>query len=226
MGELYAYPQSSEWATDDIFFNVGNWLAQEVAQEFALAEGDAVIRGDGTNKPTGMLNTAPSAVSDEAGSRAAAQYEAIIKSNATAPTFDMDDLIDLTYKTNSIYRMNGTWAMNSVTTGTVRKFKSSNGDYYWQPSLQAGQPATLLGFPVETWEQLDDGVAPGAAGSNYPIVFGDFNRGYILTDRVGLRITVDQVTNIGFIRWYVRRREGGHVLNNNALKWLALTRTT
>jgi predicted phage gp36 major capsid-like protein len=42
-GELYAYPQVSEWAMDDVFFNVDDWLAQEVAQEFAIP----VICGNG-----------------------------------------------------------------------------------------------------------------------------------------------------------------------------------
>jgi predicted phage gp36 major capsid-like protein len=36
----------------------------------------------------------------------------------------------------------------------------------------------------------------------------------------GLRITRDEVTNPGYTRFYVRRREGGIVLNNNAAKFL------
>jgi HK97 family phage major capsid protein len=50
-GELYAYPQVSEWALDDMFFDVGARLAEELAQEFAQEEGLAVISGNGTNKP-------------------------------------------------------------------------------------------------------------------------------------------------------------------------------
>jgi HK97 family phage major capsid protein len=52
------------------------------------------------------------------------------------------------------------------------------------------------------------------------VAFGDFRRAYVLVDRVGLRITRDQVTNPGHVRFYVRRREGGHVLNNDAAKFL------
>ena len=63
-GELYAYPVASNWSLEDIFFNVGDWLAQEVAQAFAVEEGDAVIRGNGTSKPTGMSNTPAVATGD------------------------------------------------------------------------------------------------------------------------------------------------------------------
>jgi Phage capsid family len=64
MGELYAYPQTTEWALDDIFFDVSQWLAESAAESFALNEGDSVIRGNGVNKPTGMLNTAPTSADD------------------------------------------------------------------------------------------------------------------------------------------------------------------
>jgi HK97 family phage major capsid protein len=105
--------------------------------------------------------------------------------------------------------------MNSNTTGAVRKLKTADGVYHWQPGLQAGQPNMLLGYPVETWEQMQD-----IAANNFPIGFGNWRRAYVLADRVGLRITRDNVTNIGHVRFYVRRREGGIVLNNDAAKFI------
>lgn len=221
-GELYAYPQASEWSLDDIFFNVENWIADSVARAFAIQEGDAVIRGNGTSKPTGMLNTSPVSTADFASPlRAAAAYQFVPSLTGSSPAVaevTPDALIDLQYALNSSYRVNASWVMNSVTTGSVRKMKDTTGQYLWQPSLQAGQPDMLLGRPVETWEQLDD------VGTNkYPIAFGDFSQGYVLTDRVGLRITRDNVTNVGFVKFYVRRREGGIVLNNDAIKWLKTT---
>jgi HK97 family phage major capsid protein len=221
-GELYAYPQASEWSLDDIFFNVEQWIADSVARAFAIQEGDAVIRGNGTSKPTGMLNTSPVATADFASPlRAAAAYQYVASpavGSPAAPAINADNLIDLQYALNSAYRINATWVMNSVTAGAVRKLKNSTGDYLWQPSIQVGQPDMLLGRPVETWEQLDD------IGSNkFPIGFGDFSQAYLLVDRVGLRVTRDNVTNVGFIRFYVRRREGGIVGNNDALKWIKTT---
>jgi HK97 family phage major capsid protein len=218
-GELYAYPKASEWSLDDTFFNIESWLSGEVAEAFAIAEANAVISGDGTNKPTGMLNTTPVLTDDDADPlRAAAAYEYVPSDTAqdpAAPGIVADALIELVYLLNSAYRAMGTWTMNSLTTGSVRKLKDGDGNYIWAPGLSAGQPDRLLGYPVETWEQM-----PDIGANNFPVAFGDFKRGYVLVDRVGLRITRDNITQPGFVRFYMRRREGGHVLNNNAVKFI------
>lgn len=216
-GELYAYPQASEWSLDDAFFNVEAWLSESVAESFAVAEATAVLTGNGTNQPTGMLNSAPTAVSDETATRAAAVYEFIANIDAGLALLP-DRLIDLQYKLNSLYQMGAVWTMNSTTAGVVRKLKDSQNQYLWQPSLIVGQPDTLLGKPISIWEQM-----ASIANNAHPIAYGNYKRGYLLADRVGLRITRDNVSNVGFVRFYVRRREGGIVLNNNAIKFIKTT---
>jgi HK97 family phage major capsid protein len=217
-GEIYAYPQVSEWSLDDIFFDVEAWLASEVAESFALNEGDAVIRGNGSNKPTGFLNQAPASTADYASPlRNASAYQYVPMSpNDASPavaTLAGDDLLTTIYTLNSMYRANASWVMNSNTTAVVRKLKDGNGQYHWQPGLQAGQPDRLLGYPTATWEQMDD------IGTNtFPIGFGNWQRAYLLADRVGLRVTRDNISAPGFVKFYVRRREGGIVLNNDAVK--------
>lgn len=220
-GELYAYPQASEWSLDDMFFNVEAWLAEEVAQEFAVQEGDAVIRGNGSSKPTGMLDTTPVSTADHASPlRAAAAYQYIdsdtdADGSPASPGIRPDSLIDMVYALNSSYRAGASFAMNSATAGGIRKLKDTNGVYVWQPGLQQGQPDRLLGYPLAMWEQMDD-----IGAGNFPVAFGNFRRGYVLADRVGLRVTRDNVTAIGFVKFYIRRREGGIVLNNDAIKFL------
>ena len=215
-GEIYAYPQVTEWALDDIFFDVAGWLSDEVAEQFAYAEGVAVISGNGSNKPTGMLNTAPVSTADDAVSpRDPAAYQYVLGGDNSPAAVDGDALIDLVYAVNAKYRANATWAMNSTTAGAIRKLKP--GDYLWQAGL-GGEPDRLLGYPVSVWEQLDD-----VGGGKLPIAFGDFRRGYLLADRTQIRITVDaNITTPGKVKYFVRRREGGCVLNNNAVKFLKL----
>ena len=215
-GELYAYPQVSEWSLDDIFFNVESWLAEEVAEEFALQEGVAVISGNGTNKPTGMLNTAPVLTADFNNPlRAAAAYQYIPADAGDAAGIVADALIDTVYTLNSAYRAGAAWVMNSMTTSAVRKLKTAEGVYHWQPGLQVGQPDSLLGYPVETWEQM-----PDIATNAFPIGFGNWRKAYVLVERVGLRVTRDNITAPGFVKFFIRRREGGIVLNNDAAKFM------
>lgn len=216
-GELYAYPQASEWSLDDVFFNVEEWLSASVGEAFAVAEATAVISGNGSNQPTGMLNSSPTAVTDETATRAAAVYEFIANVDAGLALLP-DRLIDTQYRLNNAYQAGAVWAMNSTTAGVVRKLKDTTNQYLWQPSLIVGQPDTLLGKPVTVWEQM-----ASIANNAHPIAYGNFKRGYVIADRVGLRITRDNVSNVGFVRFYVRRREGGIVLNNNAIKWIKTT---
>ncbi|WP_088347471.1 MULTISPECIES: phage major capsid protein [Rhodomicrobium] len=220
-GELYAYPTVSNWSLDDVFFDLSAFLTEEIATEFAFQEGLAVISGNGSNRPTGMLNTTPVLTADGASPLRAQDAYQYVNSDA-----DVDDspapigisanaLIDLVYTVNSAYRSNANWIMNSATAGAIRKLKTADGRYIWGDSLIVGQPASLLGYPVEIMEQMPD------IGANaFPVGFGDFRRGYLLMDRVGLRITRDEVTTPGLTKFYVRRREGGRPLNNDAVKFL------
>ncbi|MCL6305255.1 phage major capsid protein, partial [Streptococcus agalactiae] len=55
MGELYANPSASQAMLDDAAFDVEAWLAEEIAREFAKAEGAAFVNGNGVNRPRGFL---------------------------------------------------------------------------------------------------------------------------------------------------------------------------
>jgi len=61
---------------------------------------------------------------------------------------------------------------------------------------------------------------PTIASDNFVALFGNWARGYLLADRVGMSIIVDQVTVPVMTKLYVSRRRGGCVLNNDALKVL------
>ncbi len=216
MGTLYAYPRATEESVDDVFFDVAGMLTEVTATEFAIAESTAFLSGDGSNKPTGILNTTPTTDTDDASPARSAEAIEYIALDSSSPTtaIDPDRLIDIVYKTRAPYRQNGTWAMNSLVTGEVRKLKDGQSQYLWAPGLQPGQPASLLGYPIRTLEAMAD-----LAQDSFSILFGDWRRGYLIVDRVGLRITVDDnITTPGYINWYIRKRVGGILLDNNALK--------
>jgi HK97 family phage major capsid protein len=216
-GELYAYPQISEWSAQDIFFDVAGWLIGEVSDNMSVDLSTSLFSGDGSDQLTGMTNTAPVATGDnDSPLRAAAAYEFIGNSGSPVTELRSDDIIDLAYKLKAGYRSGSKWAMNSNTQGAVRKLKDTTGQYLWQPSLQLGQPDMLLGYPMFTWEDLGEADVANAL----PIAFGNWERGYLLTRRSEMMITVDQVTNPGYIRYYVRRRWGGMPKNNDAIKFL------
>jgi HK97 family phage major capsid protein len=130
------------------------------------------------------------------------------------------DLVDLSLSLKEGYLVGGgtvAWVMSRASAAIVRKLKDSYGQYLWQPSLTAGVPAQLLGYPVYL-----TGAMPAPTADNYFIGFGNWGRGYLLADRVAtMRITVDDnITTPGYVKFYMRRRVGGKVLNNEAIKLL------
>lgn len=225
MGTLYAYPKATEESLDDVFFDVQSWLTNSVAKEFAYQEGEAFTTGNGTNKPTGFLNGTPSATVDDGASPVrpfgTLQY---LPTGAAAGftagplgspiSYDQADVfIDAEYALKPAYRSNAVWVMNKNTLKTVRKFKDADGDYLWSRSMIAGQPSTLNGYPVYEMESM-----PAIAANAFPVAFGDFREGYLAVDRVGLRMTVDNITTPGYVKFYVRRRQGGIIYNDDAIK--------
>lgn len=153
MGELYANPPASQAMLDDAQFDVEQWLAGETAMEFAKAEGAAFVNGSGTNRPKGFLQAATSTATDATRTFGQLQYLA----SGAAGDFGsnpQDRLIDLVQSLRGPYRQGASFVMNSSTLARIRKFKTSDGQFLWAPSLAAGQPATLLGYPVVEAEDI------------------------------------------------------------------------
>ena len=224
-GTIYAYPKASEESLNDLFFNVQEWLIRRSVNSFAKGEGIAFISGNGTKKPTGFLNGTPEDTDDDGVSPARAfgtlQYKPTGNasgfgsfSNTSPEHYPSDVFIDTVYALKAGYRGNASWMMNKATLGTVRKFRDADGAYIWQPGLTAGQPSQILGFNVVEAEDMPD------IGANaFPVAFGDFMEGYLICDLVGLRMTVDDnITTPGQVKFYLRKRVGGKLLNDDAIK--------
>ena len=220
-GELYAHPRTTNWALQDMFFNVQDWLVENVAEAHSVGLSSSIWDGNGSGKPTGMINTALSDSSDNSSPRKSAeayQYVPITASSSPFTTngFGTDDVIDLVYALNPRQRGNARFSANTTTQGHLRKLKDSNGQYLWQPSLQAGQPDRLIGYELFTWEEMGDPTTANA----YPLAFGDFNKGYTLVTRAEMNILVDPYTTKGYTAFFIDRRYGGIVTNNSAIKFL------
>ena len=221
-GELYSYPKVSNWALEDVFFDVVSWLVQDASEGMAKALDAVIYNGSGSTRPTGLVYAAPTAVADYASPLRAGGVIQYIPCDAVSPqALNADDVIDLVYSLAPGYRSNAKFYMNTVTQGTMRKMKDSYGQYLWQPSLASGQPDRMLGYEVVTWEDLS---LPTTA-DGYPVVFGDMGRAYLLVSRSGLAIDRNPYAAIGYTSFYLRKRYGGVVLNNDAVKTLKLADT-
>lgn len=221
MGEVYANPAVTQKALDDLFYNVEAELGADIVTEFAEQEGAAFIHGDGTNKPKGLLAYPQSA--DPDGEREFGTIQFLTTGVAggfkarTADVNPADDLIDLIYTLKKGHRAGATFMMNGKTQATVRKWKDAEGNYIWSPSLQAGQPAMLLGYGVTENEDMPD-IGVGAI----PIAFGNYWRGFWIIDRIGIRSLRDPFTNKPYVHFYTTKRVGSMLADSQAVKLLKL----
>lgn len=215
LGELYANPAATQQMLDDAFFNVEEWLADELSQEFAQQEGSAFINGNGTDKPKGFLAYSTAATDDSARSFGTLEHVASGVDGDFAASDPSDILVDLIYSLRPIYRAGAAFVMNTNMIAEIRKFKDADGDYLWRPGLADGAPASLMGYPVVEAEDM-----PDKASASLSIAFGNFQRGYTITDRMGTRVLRDPFSNKPYVHFYTTKRTGGAVVNSEAIKLL------
>ena len=215
-GELYANPAASQAMLDDIGFDLETWLASEIAMEFGRAEGAAFVNGTGIDQPEGFLNAPATTASDDVRAFGTLQYIGSGNADGFGPNPDAT-LIDLVHTMKAGHRQGASFVMNSATLAEVRKLKTADGAFLWQPGLVEGQPDRLLGYPVVEAEDMPD-IAAGA----FPIAFGNFRHGYLITERTATQILRDPFTNKPFVHFYATKRVGGQVLDSAAIKLMKI----
>jgi len=206
---LYAFPKATQKILDDAAINLEAWLSGKVSEKFARDEAAAFVNGDGVSKPRGFLTyltgtTLPGTIEQVA--------TGVSGAFAAAPSGG-DVLIDALYGLKAQYRANATWFMNRATTKLARKLKDSDGSYIWSPGIAAGQPASILGYPTASFEDM-----PDPAANSLSIAVGDMRAAYQIVDRVGIRVLRDPYTAKPYVGFYTTKRVGGDVVNFEALK--------
>lgn len=210
--EVYAEPHATQGMLDDAAFDVEQWLADEVSIEFAEQEGAAFITGDGVNKPRGILDYPTVANSSYSWGNLG-----FITSGQASALNSVDPIIDLVHSLKRGYRNGGAFIMNDLTLAAIRKLKDVAGNYIFQPGLTAAAPETILNKPVE----IDDNM-PDIAANAFAVAFGNFRRGYIITDRMGIRVLRDPFTSKPYVKFYTTKRVGGGVANFEAIKLMKI----
>lgn len=188
---------------EDSMFDLEGYIAGEFAYAFGAAEEQAFCVGSGVGQPTGLFTAKGAPVG-------------VTAASATAIT--TDEVINLIYSLKAPYRKNAKFLMNDATVSALRKLKDSNGQYLWQPSVQAGQPDRLLGYEIETSPYV-----PTMAAGAYAIAFGDF-KNYWIADRSGR--TVQRLNELystnGQVGFVSTERVDGKIILPEGIKLLKM----
>lgn len=198
----------SEELLQDSAFDLEGYFKKEFGRRIGNAEEAAFLTGNGTSKPTGILNATGGA---DVGITAA---------SATAIT--ADELIDLFYSLKVPYRKNAIWVLNDSTIKAIRKLKDQNGQYLWQPALRDGEFDTVLGKRIFT-----SPYAPEIAAGAKTIAFGDFSY-YWIGDRQGItfRRLNERYAENGQVGFIASKRVDGKLILPEAIKVLKMKSTS
>lgn len=203
--ELYAMAKVSKQELEDSAFDLESFLNDEMSEQFAVSEALAFISGNAVGKPEGIL-TNPDVTTVVSGDA----------SNLLA-----DSLISMYYDIKEPYLVNATWVANRSTLKVIRQLKDGNGQYLWAAGIRTdARPASILDRPYITAPEMD---AVGA--NNYPVLFGDFKKGYMIVDRLVMEMMTDPYTSkaTGMIEFSARRRVGGQVILAEAIRKLKIS---
>lgn len=150
----------SDELLQDAAFDMSAHLSQELGRAVATLSETAYVNGDGSGKPTGVV-----------------QGSTLGTTFALNSTITGDELIDVHDSLKRVYAGRATWLIAGSTRTVVRKLKDGNGQYLWQPGLQSGHPDLLLGRPVVVSDDV-----PAIATVAKSVIFGDFQF-YWIADR-------------------------------------------
>ena len=169
LARIFRVPQE---LAEDAIFDVEQFLLNHFARRFGEIEENVFLNGDGVNKPFGLLNN-PNMNTEKTG-------------GTTVSSLAADNILNVVYAIRPVYRSNAVFVTHTDSLKATRKLKDGNGQYIWQPGLQAGQPQTLAGYPVLESEYFPTPTADGAA-----FLFGDLSYFWIVdrTDYSMQRLT-------------------------------------
>lgn len=207
--EQYANPSISQKMLDDPFFDIEGWLSAKTNDILLRTENTAFVVGDGSAKPRGFLDyanwTAPGIYERN-------KIEQI--ASGSALTVNADGLIKLKGSLKEFYQGGASFLTKRDTFTDISLLKDGQGRYLLNERiLPEGVDVRLLGKQLRFADDM-----PALAASSLSVAYGNFNIGYTIVDRMGVRVLRDPYSNKPLIQFYTTKRVGGDVTNYEAIK--------
>jgi HK97 family phage major capsid protein len=208
-------PKATQNLLDDAAIDVEAWLSGKIGDKFGRFENSEFVNGS-ANKIRGFAGGYATAA--DSGSGVSWGKIGYLKSGADGDfvadaSFPADKLFDLIGLLRNQYLQNARIVTRRTVITKMRKFKSTTGDYLWQPSLMIGAPESFGGLPITRAEDM-----PALGAGSFSLAVGDFNQGYQIVDRLGIRVLRDPFTAKPYIKFYTTKRVGGGVIDYDAIK--------
>jgi HK97 family phage major capsid protein len=191
----------------DSAFNVEEWLTNALGTRIGRIQNTHFTTGTGTGQPEGIQTNSVVGVTGGAG---------------TGLTISYNDLVSLVHSIDPAYRRRGNNAfmLNDATIAAVRRLRDDSGGAglgrpLWEPSVQVGQPDSLMAYPV-----IPNNDMPVMAINAKSILFGDFQAAYVVRDVTEVRTLRLEERYADFLQvgFLLFQRSGGRPQDYNAYK--------
>jgi HK97 family phage major capsid protein len=201
----YKYAITNLWSSElaqDNTIGLEDLVARTTGRSLAIAIGGALTTGDGTDDPNGVVTAASVAGTGVGTGTTYGTY------------FGPTDLVKLFYSIAQPYRVVGSFMANATTLEQIRNARATTGEHIWQPSLQVGQPETLLGRPIYE----NPGMANGSAAKS--VLFGDFSRYVVAKTPTRVESSIHYKFNTDQIALRTIERVDGDLVDTAGIKYL------
>lgn len=148
----------------DTGVDIEGFLGRRVGMRIGRIQNTRLTTGTGASQPQGVITGATTG-----------------KTTAGATAITYNEIIDLIHSVDAAYRATGNcrFMFHDLILAYVRKIRDDSGGSglgrpIWEPSVQAGVPDLLLGYPYT----VNNDMASTVATTNKTMAFGDFRLGY------------------------------------------------
>jgi HK97 family phage major capsid protein len=219
VNEFAAFTTVTQSQLDDTP-DVENWLINKMQTRFQRDFNTYYVSGDGADKPKGFLSYAawsnPTTIAGATGTYERGKVEQI--SSGIAGQLSVDGLRCLQSSLKDEYQDNAVFLMKRMTWFNAVVSKDGVGQYLINPNfMKEGTDLTLLGRPVVFANDMQ-----AVANNALAVAYGDFKEGYLIVNRLGMRIQRNPYKTPSLIKFYAFARTGGGVKNFEAIKLLKL----
>lgn len=189
----------------DSFMDLSGWLGEALGRRIGRKRNALFTVGAGTTEPKGIIVSAATG-----------------KTAGLTNAFTMDETIDLEHSVDPAYRpLPGTgWMCHDTIAAFLRKLKDGSGRYYWEPSLQVGQPDRFRGYPV----YINNDMASALTTAQKVLAFGNVKQAFVVRNAGSQRFIRDESIFVKEHMTYFEalERVDSNTVDTTAFKVLAL----
>ena len=185
-------------------------VSEALGERLGRAINTTCTAGDGTNKATGVSIGATVKGADAKD----------VDGTASATEWHYASLVDLLHSVDIAYRRSpkAGFMMNDDSAAICHKMVDGNNHPIWQPSVVAGQPDRILGYPV--WINND---MPAPTTGKKPVLFGDFSKYKLrMVKDVTVLVARERLIEKLAVGFYAFARWDGKLVNTAAIKHLLM----